>query len=180
MDKRKNQRMDIWDSCRIRILWFLCGVLFSERWCGMTREEAIKRLKANREMFVFEETKQALDMAIEALQTYAEKPCKTCGYYNLKCPNDCEYSRQSAEVIMRDATAEEKTSVQRYISSISAEAIQVVQCKDCRWRYVDDCPMYHEEWFTIDEGFGFFDDDYRIIDNTTDNGFCYLGEREEE
>ena len=34
----------------------------------MTREEAIERLKANRKVFVFEETKQALDMAIEALK----------------------------------------------------------------------------------------------------------------
>ena len=24
-------------------------------------------------------------------------PCKTCGYYNLECPKDCEYGRPSAE-----------------------------------------------------------------------------------
>lgn len=27
----------------------------------------------------------------------AEKPCKTCGYYNLECPKDCEY--QSADAV---------------------------------------------------------------------------------
>lgn len=35
----------------------------------MTREEAIARLEANRGAFVFKETNEALDMAIEALQT---------------------------------------------------------------------------------------------------------------
>ena len=33
----------------------------------MTREEAIQRLEANRDAFYFPETKEALDMAIEAL-----------------------------------------------------------------------------------------------------------------
>lgn len=27
----------------------------------------------------------------------AEKPCKTCGYYNLECPKDCEYQSADAE-----------------------------------------------------------------------------------
>ena len=35
----------------------------------MTREEAIQRLKANRDAMYFPETIEALDMAIEALQT---------------------------------------------------------------------------------------------------------------
>jgi hypothetical protein len=39
--------------------------------------------------------------------------------------------------------------------------------------------MYHEEWFTIDEGDGWYDDDFRVIDETQDDGFCYQGEREE-
>ena len=38
----------------------------------MTREEAIRRLKANRDSMYFPETKEALDMAIEALE--ADRP----------------------------------------------------------------------------------------------------------
>lgn len=37
----------------------------------MTREEAIARLEANRGAFVFKETNEALDMAIEALSVEA-------------------------------------------------------------------------------------------------------------
>lgn len=53
----------------------------------MTREEAIARLKANRGAFVFKETNEALDMAIEALSAdavqgkwHTGKPTK-CGKY---------------------------------------------------------------------------------------------------
>ena len=53
----------------------------------------------------------------------------------------------------------------------------IVRCKDCRWRREEKRPMYHEEWFTIDEGDGFADDDYEITDNTEDSGFCHKGER---
>lgn len=42
----------------------------------MTREEAIARLEANRGAFVFKETNEALDMAIDALSAEAEWiPC---------------------------------------------------------------------------------------------------------
>ena len=44
----------------------------------MTREEAIQRLKANRDAMYFPETREALDMAIEALQDEAVQgwiPC---------------------------------------------------------------------------------------------------------
>lgn len=38
-----------------------------------------------------------------------------------------------AITVMRDATAKERAGVQRYIDSISTEAVQVVRCKDCKW-----------------------------------------------
>ena len=59
------------------------------------------------------------------------------------------------------------------------DAVQVVRCTDCRYRYDVTCPMYYEEWFTIDEGDGWCDRDFRIIDDTQDDGFCYCGERGE-
>lgn len=59
------------------------------------------------------------------------------------------------------------------------DAVEVVRCGECKHRYGDDCPMYYEEWFTIDEGDGFCDSDFYIIDETQDDGFCYCGERGE-
>jgi len=55
----------------------------------------------------------------------------------------------------------------------------VVRCKECKHRYDFNCPMYYEEWFTIDEGDGYYDSDFHVIDETQDDGFCYQGEREE-
>ena len=62
----------------------------------MTREEAIQilaDLTDNLFLHTWEEQYKALHMAIEALSADAEKPCKTCGYYNLKCPKDCEHNK---------------------------------------------------------------------------------------
>lgn len=61
--------------------------------------------------------------------------------------------------------------------AIEALQIDLVQCKDCKHRETDDCPMYRIEWFSIDEGYGDFEDDYIIHDYTTDNGYCHYGER---
>ena len=53
----------------------------------MTKEEAIARLKANRDAMYFPETIEALDMAIEALSNIETDPetetelCDTCKYY---------------------------------------------------------------------------------------------------
>lgn len=57
------------------------------------------------------------------------------------------------------------------------EKAEIVRCKDCMHRHEYECPMYHEEWFTIDEGDGYVDDDYNVIDKTYDDGFCQYGER---
>lgn len=49
---------------------------------------------------------------------------------------------------------------------------EVVRCKDCDNRHTDDCPMYHEEWYEIDEGDGYFDSDFIVHDYSKDDGFC--------
>lgn len=59
----------------------------------MTREQAISSLITIKMLFDNRYAQEALDMAIEALSADAEKPCKTCGYYNLKCPKDCEHNK---------------------------------------------------------------------------------------
>ena len=47
-----------------------------------------------------------------------------------------------------------------------------VRCKDCDNRHTDDCPMYHEEWYEIDEGDGYVDNDFTVHDYSQDDGFC--------
>ena len=61
--------------------------------------------------------------------------------------------------------------------AIEALQIDLVQCKDCKHRETDDCPMYRVEWFSIYKGHGDFEDDYIIHDYTTDNGYCNYGKR---
>ena len=58
------------------------------------------------------------------------------------------------------------------LPSVSAEC--VVRCKDCDNRHTDDCPMYHEEWYEIDEGDGYFDSDFTVHDYSQDDGFCSM------
>ena len=81
----------------------------------MTREEAIRAIGWLKCTTNREDDLEAIDMAIEALQT---------------------------DAVMRDATSEERASVQRYIDSISTEAVQVVRCKDCRHHGMSACPMW--------------------------------------
>ena len=64
--------------------------------------------------------------------------------------------------------------------SIQSNYVYVVRCKDCRHRHDDNCPMYYMEWFTVDEGDGFYSDDYNIIDKTKDDGYCSFGELAEQ
>ena len=59
------------------------------------------------------------------------------------------------------------------------DAVPVVRCKDCKHRHEDECPMYWEEQYDIDEGDGYYDTDYIVHDYTHDNGFCSWGERRE-
>lgn len=51
------------------------------------------------------------------------------------------------------------------------DAVQVVRCRECKYRGYDACPMCHDE-YTYDEDDG---GDYFTVDNTTDDGFCHMG-----
>lgn len=57
--------------------------------------------------------------------------------------------------------------------------VDVVLCKDCKWRHTDDCPMYHEEWQEWDDD-GYLERDLVVTDNTVDEGFCDRGDRRDE
>ena len=81
------------------------------------------------------------------------------------------------EALSDDSVSRRDTVTLNSPISIQAEMVAVVRCKDCKHRETDDCPMYRIEWFSIDEGYGDFEEDYIIHDYTTDNGYCHYGER---
>lgn len=140
----------------------------------MTREEAIKIINCydigfydlSGEKIPADKLVEAFDMAIEALKQEPVVRCKDC----ISKPNNtCEVDLISREDAMG--------AVQDHFN---ADGFKGYYCKECKHRYEVECPMYHEEWFTIEEGDGWYDSDFRIIDETQDDGFCYQGEREEE
>ena len=51
------------------------------------------------------------------------------------------------------------------------DAVPVVRCRDCRYRFASSCPMFHEEQtYNDDYGYYWIDHDY-----THDDGFCDEG-----
>lgn len=69
------------------------------------------------------------------------------------------------------------TALGMAIDALSADAVQVVRCKDCKRRWTDGCKMWDTEWVTVDEGDGYQEDDYVVHDYTADDGYCSYGER---
>jgi hypothetical protein len=129
----------------------------------MTREEAIRRLRYIRMDYLgYPPFLEPIDMAIEALQ----EPKTIMGI-------DIPYGSDKGIATLF------KGKDDKLILKEVKEIMSVVRCKDCMHRHEDECPMYHEEWFTIDEGDGYVDDDYNVIDKTNDDGFCQYGERRE-
>lgn len=53
----------------------------------------------------------------------------------------------------------------------TVDAVPVVRCRDCRYRFTSSCPMFHEEQtYNDDDGYDWIDHDY-----THDDGFCDEG-----
>lgn len=63
--------------------------------------------------------------------------------------------------------------------AIGALQIDLVQCKDCKHRETDDCPMYWAEWIMFENCDGYTDNKSIVHDYTTDDGYCHYGERKE-
>ena len=61
----------------------------------------------------------------------------------------------------------------------TVDAVEVVRCKDCQHRGNIICPMYNEEYIRWDED-GYEEGEWVTHDYSCDNGFCHMGEREEE
>ena len=62
--------------------------------------------------------------------------------------------------------------------TVEAGHTEVIQCQNCKHRGEDECPMRHVEYVTFEDD-GLLDTDMYVEDNTQDEGFCNLGEREE-
>lgn len=55
--------------------------------------------------------------------------------------------------------------------SKTIDAVEVVRCKDCKYRGYDDCPMCHDEYYYDEDDGG----DWVTRDMTVDDGFCHKG-----
>lgn len=90
-------------------------------------------------------------------------------------------TKKEAIKTLRELWRETNDSWYENVYDMAIEALQtdLVQCKDCKHRETDDCPMYWEEWLVIEDCDGYADDKYIVHDYTTDDGFCNYGERKE-
>lgn len=84
------------------------------------------------------------------------------------------------KVIYKNVPVEHQPYVQATFEALEAvtinvpavDAVEVVRCKDCIHRGNEcNCPMCWTEWYDDP------DDGYDMVfrDNTTDDGFCYCG-----
>lgn len=61
----------------------------------------------------------------------------------------------------------------------TADVVEVVRCRDCKYRYDDLCPMYYVEEISWDDD-GWTETDHVVHDLTNDDAFCSYGERRKE
>ena len=62
------------------------------------------------------------------------------------------------------------------IKGMLEDVVQVVRCKDCKYRGDYPCPMYYDELVEWDDD-GYRECEWVEHDNTVGNGFCHMGER---
>ena len=60
----------------------------------------------------------------------------------------------------------------------ACDAVRVVRCKDCKHHGKNACPMRHNTYFLADDPDD--DDDWCDTDMTEPDGFCFMGEAEED
>lgn len=61
----------------------------------------------------------------------------------------------------------------------TADVVEVVRCRDCKYRYDDLCPMYYVDEISWDDD-GWTETDHVVHDLTKDDDFCSYGERRKE
>ena len=157
-------------------------------------QEVKHYLTAGNPVWDVNEIAEACDMAIEALGVN----CVKCNHYS-EVEDDtgvksiCN-AEQHVDPISRSRAIKEMSywatdilhpqnliredAIYILESLPSADAVEVVRCKDCKHRYGDECPMRHVEWVTYDDD-GYIEWDDVVQDNTMDDMFCNCGERED-
>ena len=61
----------------------------------------------------------------------------------------------------------------------TVDAVEVVRCKDCKYRGNEiECPMCFEQEIEWDDD-GYTEVDWITHDRTQDDGFCHIGERKD-
>ena len=99
--------------------------------------------------------------------------CKDCVHYEV-CKDDVELYHDSYDCLEVDG-------VEKHCEYFKPKSrfVEVVRCKDCKYRGDFSCPMCYEENIDYDDD-GYFETDYILHDRTTDNGFCDYGEEMKE
>ena len=81
---------------------------------------------------------------------------------------DCGHLRPPTEICFSEIDA-----ISMIDRQPTVDAVPVVRCKDCKYRFTLDCPMRHEELtYDEDDGYDWIDHDY-----TSDDRFCNEGAR---
>ena len=86
---------------------------------------------------------------------------------------DCHGYSGNKKAIYREAIL----AVRSILHSIKTiDAVPVVRCRECKYRYTEDCPMYFHSSYWHEGYEEYVDDD---TDHTEDDYFCQEGERKE-
>ena len=84
-----------------------------------------------------------------------------------KCASQCEHAGKDRTFCYRDLSCKITKKI---------DLVNVVRCKDCKYRGDYPCPMYYDELVEWDDD-GYRECEWVDHDNTVDNGFCHMGER---
>lgn len=92
----------------------------------------------------------------------------------LELLNDRWYDRHGTTNPFDMAVCDVMVSLIDEVERVKAvDAIEVVRCKDCKWRgNVDKCPMTYYEYIWDDRSGGLDEDK---VNKTDDDGFCHRG-----
>ena len=92
--------------------------------------------------------------------------CKDCVHYEV-----CKYFNDFEGIPLYEGEASDCGKFKP-----KSRFVEVVRCKDCKYRGDYACPMVYEQHIDYDDD-GYFESDYILHDKTTDEGFCDYGER---
>ena len=120
--------------------------------------------------------------AIEEIRTYITKPNISDDELEIKGYNDglelaisvlsvLPSAQPYTEAEIQKMQDLEQAELEKAFELGKAEALsEIVRCKDCKWRYTQDCPLVIATNYMANHGYGNFE-------SKGDNGFCSWGKR---